>query len=153
MKKENKELLNELNNERKKIEELKNKIKLLENSSSNENINKIKELQQLVNFQNNELNELKSKLIKDDSLEVYKKGEKIVAINFESLDQVIKYPIACENTDIMVRLEEKLYNEYPKYKDYNTFLTINGKIIKRFKNLDENEIMNGDSIIVNIYNE
>ena len=53
----------------------------------------------------------------------------------------------------MVRLEEKLYNEYPKYKDYNTFLTINGKIIKRFKNLDENEIMNGDSIIVNIYNE
>ena len=153
MKKKNKELLNELNNERKKIEELKNKIKLLENSSSNENINKIKELQQLVNFQNNELNELKSKLIKDDSLEVYKKGEKIVAINFESLDQVIKYPIACKNTDIMVRLEEKLYNEYPKYKDYNTFLTINGKIIKRFKNLDENEIMNGDSIIVNIYNE
>ena len=61
--------------------------------------------------------------------------------------------MACKNTDIIARLEEKLYNEYPKYKDYNTYLTVNGNVIKRFKTLDENGIKNGNSIIVNIYDE
>ena len=59
----------------------------------------------------------------------------------------------CKNTDIISRLEEKLYNEYPKYKDYNTYLTVNGNILKRFKSLNENGIKNGSTIIVNIYDE
>ena len=59
----------------------------------------------------------------------------------------------CKPSDLISRLEEQLYNEYPKYKDYNTYLTVNGNIIKRFKSLDENGIKNGNSITVNIYDE
>ena len=91
------------------------------------------------------------KLINDDSLSFIKPGEKNIAVNFTSPKQDIQFPMACKNTDIFVRLEEKLYNEYPKYKDYNTYLTVNGNLIKRFKSLEENGIENGNSIIVNIY--
>ena len=61
--------------------------------------------------------------------------------------------MACKNTDKIARLTEKLYNKYPKYKDYNTYLTVNGNVIKRFKSLDENGIKDGNSIIINVYDE
>ena len=65
----------------------------------------------------------------------------------------MQIPMACKNTDTIARLEEKVYNEYPKYKDCNTYLTVNGNVIKRFKTLDENGIKNYNSIIVNTYDE
>ena len=139
-----------LNNERLKVQQLNYEILLMKNTS-NENVNRIKELEQLINIKNNELNDLKSKIINDNSLSSIKPGEKIVAIFFESLNQEIRKPMACKNTDLISRLEEKLYSEFPKYKDYNTYLTVNGKMIKRFKTLEENEIKDGNSIIVNIY--
>ena len=140
----------EVNNEKKKIDELTNKLKLYENTSS-ENINKIKELQRLLNDKKIELKELRTKF--PDLKSVAKQGDKIIVVNFVSINQDIQFPIACKNTDIIERLEEKFYNEYPKYKKYNTYLTNNGKIIKRFKSLDENGIKNGSSITVNIYDE
>ena len=134
-----------LNNEKVKVKELNNKIIFYE-KNNNENSNKVKQLE-------SELNDLKSQLNNNDSLSHIKPGEKIIAINF-SLNKEIQKPIACKNTDIIARLEEKLYNEYPKFKDYNNNLAVNGKIIKRFKTLDENGIKDGDSIIVNtIYDE
>ena len=47
-------------------------------------------------------------------------------------------------------MEEELYSEYPKYKDYNTFLTVNGNNIKRFKTIRENGIKKGNTILVDI---
>ena len=139
-----------LNNEKEKVKELNNKIILYE-KTSNENINKIKELEKLINIKDNELNNLKSKLINEDSaISFIKPEEKIISLDFSSKNQEIHKPMTCKNTDIIARLEEKVYNEYPKYKDYNTFLTVNGNIIKRFKSLDENGIKDGNSIIVNI---
>ena len=82
-----------------------------------------------------------------------KPGEKIIDINFVSTSQDIHKPMAFKNTDIVSRLEESLYNDYPKYKDLNTYLTVNGNVIKRFKSLDENGIQDGNTIIVNEYGE
>ena len=142
-----------LNNEKEKVKELNNKIILYE-KNSNEDINKIKELEKLINIKDNELNNLKSKSINDDStISPIKPGEKIITVNFLTTDKGINKPIACKNTDIVARLEEKLYNEYPNYKNYNTYLTVNGNKIKRFKSLDENGINDGNSIIINICDE
>ena len=77
----------------------------------------------------------------------------VVALFFTSEKQDIHRPISCKNTDTFTKIEEKIYNEYPKYKDYNTYLTVNGNIIKRFKTLEENGIKDGNTIIVNIYGE
>ena len=43
--------------------------------------------------------------------------------------------------------------KYTQYKDYNTYLTVNGNVIKRFKTIDENKIKDGNTIIINIYDE
>ena len=67
-----------------------------------------------------------------------------------SIDQEINYPINCNVNDSIVKLEEEVYNKYPKFKDYNTYLTINGNQIKRFKTFGENGIKKNNTIIVNI---
>ena len=59
------------------------------------------------------------------------------------------YAVVCKNTDLFIRLEEKLYNEYPQFKNYETYFEVRTKRIKRFKTLDENEIKNGD--VINIF--
>ena len=61
------------------------------------------------------------------------------------------YAIPCKNTDTFVRLEEKLYEDYPEYKDKDTYFIKNGNKIKRFKSLDENKIKNNDVLILNTY--
>ena len=59
------------------------------------------------------------------------------------------YAVVCKNTDLFVRLEEKLYNDYPQFKNYETYFEVKTKRIKRFKTLDENKIKNGD--IINVF--
>ena len=75
------------------------------------------------------------------------------ALLFRSVDQKILYPISCKSNDIVVKVEQQLYDEFPQYKDYHTYLSCNGNIIKRFKTMEENGIKNGNTIIVNIYGE
>jgi len=85
------------------------------------------------------------------NLEYINPGEKILAILFNSIDQKVNKAIACKNTDIFVRIEENLYEDYPEYKDVNTYFTVGGKIIKRFKSIQENNIKYSDIILLNIY--
>ena len=68
---------------------------------------------------------------------------------FISDNQDMMFPMICKQSDLISRLEEKLYKEYPKYKDINTNLTVNGEVIKRFKTIEENKIHKGNVIIVN----
>ena len=136
----NKKLSEKLSYEQKKVIELSNKIKLYED--------KIKEYEEIINSHNLKINSLNNNEIK-----FIKPGEKILSIFFTSNQQDIHRPISCKNTDTFVKIEEQIYNEYPKYKDYNTYLTVNGNIIKRFKTLNENGIKDGNTIIVNIYDE
>ena len=83
-------------------------------------------------------------------LENIKPGEKIIVAHFKSMDQKVDYPIPCKNTDIFVRIEEKLYKVFPEYKEYSkTFFTVNGTPIKRFKSMEDNKIKEGDKIIIN----
>ena len=118
---------------------LKNKI-----NSTNTN-----ELQKLLNLKNKEIEELK---LNNDPLYNRKPGEKLYSINFTSIDQKIgHYSIICKNTDTFVRLEEKLYKDYPEYKDKETYFIKNGDKIKRFKNLDENNIKHNDVLMLYIY--
>ena len=63
------------------------------------------------------------------------------------------YAMTCKNTDLFVTLEEKLYNDYPKYKDYDTFFQVNTRKIKRFKTIEENNIKSNDIISIFIIEE
>ena len=141
--------MEELNNEKIKVKELSDKVKKYENSN-NEYIKKIKELEELIKSKNADINNLKNE---NNEITAIKSGEKIIAIFFTSVREDIYRPISCKNTDTFAKIEEKIYNEYPEYKDYNTYLTVNGNKIKRLKTVEENGIKDGNIIIVNIYDE
>ena len=76
-----------------------------------------------------------------------------MALQIISTDHKVSFPIPCKNTNTFVKIEEELYKEYPEYKDVNTYFTVNGFEIKRFKSIQENNIKNKDKIILNIYNK
>ena len=118
---------------------------ILKNKINSSNIN---ELQKLLDLKNKEIEELK--LINDP---LYRKpGEKIFSINFTSIDQKIaNYSITCKNTDIFVRLEEQLYEDYPEYKDKETYFMKNANKIKRFKSINENNIKKNDVLMLYTY--
>ena len=116
---------------------IKLKDKEIFNLKNNLN-NKIKELNKL-KLNNNKLN--------NNMIDI---GQTL-AINFMSVSHDKILPITCLKNDSLVKYEEIFYNEYPEYKEYNTYLTANGKQIKRFKTLEENGIKQGSAIIVNIY--
>ena len=50
---------------------------------------------------------------------------------------------------MFVRIEERLYNEFPKFKNNDTYFDVKTNRIKRFKTLDENKIKNGD--VINVF--
>ena len=121
---------------------------MVKNLNDKINSSNINELQKLLDLKNKEIEELK--LINDP---FYRKpGEKIYSINFTSVDQKIgHYSIRCKNTDIFVRLEEKIYKNYPEYKEKETYFIKDGDKIKRFKSLDENNIKDNDVLMLYIY--
>ena len=80
---------------------------------------------------------------------------KTIAINFLSTDHRINYPIACMNSDVFLDVEEKLYTEYPELRNKNIYFIANGDVINRNNTLEQNNIKNGNQILIhfkeNIY--
>ena len=117
---------------------------------------KEQELQTLkfqINSKDQEIQKLKFQL-NENSKQINKSDKKWgFAIKFKSIDQKIDHAIVGNEQDTISSLEQELYNEYPEYKDYNTFLTSNGHPLKRFKTVGENNIKKGDTILVNVIEE
>ena len=123
------------------VNQLNSQIKSLQ-SDLNEKITELTNLRNQLNSSNNN---------NSSGLENCKPGEKIIVAHFKSIDENVDYPIACKNTDIFDKIVEKLYKIFPNYKEYrNTFFTVNGTMVKRFKSMEDNKIKNGDKIILNI---
>ena len=131
LKQENKNIKIKYENEIKKLNE---KIKSLENEIENKNI-QLQNCYSQIKLNENEITSMKP-------------GERIIAVNFLTMgnQDITNYAMACKNTDLFIRLEEKLYNDYPKYKNYETYFEVNTRRIKRFKTIEENQIKNNDII-------
>ena len=166
---ENKNFIDENNILRAEFENLKKQIIILKreknqlenekNSSKNENINsndENKTLQNELNIKidnsqiNNSNNEIKNIKINnninfDDIIR-----DKLILIKFITKDQKVGIFLTCKNSDIFIKIEEKLYDKYPEYKEYNTYFTVNGRSVKRFKTIQENNIKNNDNIFLEI---
>ena len=135
------------------INKLKNIIKDLNDKISRNNLNdnnKVSELQNIINEKIDEINVLRSRL-NNSNINSIQPGEQIIAIGFTSSDQTIQnFFRPCKDSDLFVRLEEKLYDEYPQYKDVETYFLVNGRKILRFKSMKENNLKNGQIIMLNI---
>ena len=138
LKNENQRLKNELNTNNQSLEAYKLKINELNLALTNKN----KEIDNLnIVIKNLQLNN-KKKFIDVDEL---------LTIQFKSIDQTLDIAFTCQKNDIFINIEEKLYNEYPIYKDMNTYFTVKGHIVERFKSMLDNNIKNYDKIFLNVY--
>ena len=72
----------------------------------------------------------------------------IVIVNFTSTDQIIHLSLKCIKTEIFAHIEEKLYKEYPDYKETNNYFLSKGKQILRFKTIEENNIEDGYTVML-----
>ena len=75
-------------------------------------------------------------------------SKEILAVLFmtQGSQEIINYAMPCKNTDLFVRLEERLYNDFPKFRNVETFFMVNTRRILRFKTLEENKIKSNDII-------
>ena len=136
--------------------ELDEKINLNEILIKNNEIKKFSEK----NYSKEELYNIiieKEKQLKNLKLKIsrypfeLKEGEKIMTVNFISVDHLIQnYSLICKNTDIFNIIERKIYEDYKEYYNTENYFTVNGNKINKYKNLDENNIHNNDVIILNI---
>ena len=76
-------------------------------------------------------------------------NDEVIAINFTTVDQTINFCIPCRKSDKFNVIEKKLYEEYPQYKNKQSYFIANGNIIDKEKTMKENKIKSGDTIILN----
>ena len=124
-----KDLQNKLNNYNTKINNLNSKI----NNFKNIIYQKELELNNLKSQLNNNINNIQKNVNFDD----------IMVVNFISSDQIVHYAVKCLKTNTFADIEEKLYKQYPQYRETNNNYFVNGKKILRFKTIAENKIGEG----------
>ena len=138
-----------INEFKKKITELENENQILKNNSNNNsNLSKIIQLMEEIKKKDKEITEIKSRY----PFEI-KEGEKLMSIIFISVDQKIHHSVICKNTDIFAKIENKLYDDMPEYRDTNNFFMIGSRVINKYRSLEENNIHNSDIILLKQYDE
>jgi len=145
-KNENQKLKNDLVRANKIIENLQ------KNQNENSDIKKLKDenkhLKNQLYIKENEINQMKLKIKDNNTKDKYFKFEDIMVINFTSTDSSINHGIKCVATDTFAEVEEKLYHIYDEFRNTNNMFTIKGRTILRFKNLKENDIRDGDKVLL-----
>ena len=80
--------------------------------------------------------------------EMINKEKIIMAITFISADGKVHYSIPCKSNDKFFKIVNLLYEQYPEYKETRNCFLCNGRIIKEYKTLEENNIKSGGAIIL-----
>ena len=148
-------LKDELEQAKQIIEQQKITIQNLQNQindiNSNHNIT-IQNYKNIINQKEQELNNLKIQLQNNDisSNNIYINKNKIMAVNFISMDGKIHFAVPCIDSDIFAEVEEKLYKQFPEYRETNNSFLANGETVLRFKTIKENKIGNGLPVTMNI---
>ena len=124
---------NELNKANKIIEQqnitiinLQNQLNILNNCNCN-NINLIQSYQNTINQKEQEINKLKLELQNNNSQNnECVNMNKIMAIIFTSTDSKLHFAVPCVDTNTFAEVEEKLYNQFPEYRETNNTFIANG---------------------------
>ena len=151
--KELKEKLNKANklieSQKIEIQDLKNQINLSKNIENNN----IKDLNYALTMKDNIINQLKQQLenLNNNTGNYPKKQiniEDMRCVNFITTDQSLFYAVSCSGQDTFAEVEEKLYKEYPEYRETNNTFLANGTEILRFKTINDNKIGTGKPIML-----
>jgi uncharacterized coiled-coil DUF342 family protein len=139
------DLKNQLIKANKTIEQQKLKIEELQNKLNNYN-NTINNYNNIINQKDIELNNLRTQLNNinnnmNNNININMND--IMSVNFISMDQNVHFSVGCLKTNTFAEVEEKLYKQYPEYRETNNNFIANGTQVLRFKTIAENKIGNG----------
>ena len=75
-----------------------------------------------------------------------------MSIIFQSIDQKMHISIICKNTDKFTKIENEIYEkeDYYQYSELDTFFTVKGKKINKYRTIEENGINDNDIIFLNV---
>ena len=140
-------LKEELNKANKIINEQKLKIQNLEmqlNTMSSK-YNKGAQLYQTnVYPKSQELSNVRLPLQHSNSLNSpYVNRSKMMAVNFISMDSRIHFAVPCIGQETFAEVEERLYKQFPEYRETNNTFLANGRPVLRFKTIIQNNIGTG----------
>ena len=139
-------LKNELAKANKIMEQQKLTINNLQSKLSEYN-NKINNYQNKLNQKELELNNFKLQLNHNNSNNLSNndnfKLNEMMCVNFISTDQKVHFAVACLKKNTFAEVEEKLYQQYPEYRETNNNFIANGTQVLRFKTIAENKIGTG----------
>ena len=78
-------------------------------------------------------------------------SDEIISVLFvtQGNQDITNYSMACKSSDLFSSLEERLYQDYPNYRNIEKIFMVNTNRISRNKTLEENNIKNND--IINIF--
>ena len=87
-------------------------------------------------------------LYKLDGEYQYIPEEQKCSFHFITIDQLIKYSVSCNNSDIFKNISKKLYLEFPSLKTKNLCFIVNGNVINPSASIKENRIKNNNVILI-----
>ena len=141
------------NSDEEREEEIENRIKELEEKELIEKTKglkgkgkgKEKEKEKEIKSQKN-FDEIKGKKEQKNNKPI--KEENNITINIVDCEQKINFSIVCNKNDKFLKIEELFYERYPEYKKTINLFTCNGSEINKNKSLQENFILNNDTIVL-----
>lgn len=72
----------------------------------------------------------------------------IIVVNFVFSDTGVNFSVSCFENDSFATVEDKLYKEFPEYRTTDNEFMCKGAIVLRHKTISENNIKNGDTIVL-----
>ena len=126
------------------INDMKNEIRISNNNSKRLEEENINLKRQLIMKENEIKNKTQNNIIEKPKFNL----NDIIVITFISKDSDVQYGIKCLANETFAEVEEKLYKKYEKLRESNNMFTVNGKKILRFKKIGENDIKDGDTILL-----
>ena len=75
-------------------------------------------------------------------------SSKIRTITIQSADMPLNANLKCTGNQTFSEIEANLYKLYPQYKETNNIFLCNGRVVERFKTIDENGIKDGNIIML-----
>ena len=116
------------------------------NQQENNNINMIQKLNDLIKMKDKTINDLQLQLQNSGNKNKNVNFNDIMVINFITGDQRLSCGIQCLKTETFAEVEERLYQQYSKYREKNNTFLAKGTVVLRFKKISENKIQNQDKV-------
>ena len=132
-----------------KIKELEKEI----NCTNDNTAEIVQSLQNEIDKRDKEINKLKKDLENKNinnniKQELTIKESDMATVYFTSSDKRINFAIPCVKYNTFAEVEEKLYKEYPEFRETNNIFIANGNQVLRFKTIQDNKIGNGKPVML-----